>query len=112
MTETISFLELDDDEIIQYACHVLEERMKYRVERDTKIISSEDAKTLVRLRLAEKVSEVFAAFFLDNRHRLIAYEELFQGTIDGASVHPREVVRAAMRHNAAALILVHNHPLC
>ncbi len=110
MTETISFLELDDDEIIQYACHVLEERMKYRVERDTKIISSEDAKTLVRLRLAEKVSEVFAVFFLDNRHRLIAYEELFQGTIDGASVHPREVVRAAMRHNAAALVLVHNHP--
>jgi DNA repair protein RadC len=48
--------------------------------------------------------------FLDNRHRLIAEEELFLGTIDGATVHPREVVRRALFHNAAALILAHNHP--
>ena len=48
--------------------------------------------------------------FLDNRHRLIAYEELFHGTIDGASVHPREVVKSALRYNAAAVILAHNHP--
>jgi len=54
--------------------------------------------------------EVFSALFLDNRHRVIAFEELFRGTIDGASVHPREVVRRALAHNAAALIISHNHP--
>jgi len=54
--------------------------------------------------------EVFAAVFLDTRHRLIEYRELFQGTIDGAEVHPREVVRIALRCNAAAAILTHNHP--
>jgi DNA repair protein RadC len=54
--------------------------------------------------------EVFAVLFLDNRHRVIAFEELFRGTIDGASVHPREVVRRAIACNAAAVILAHNHP--
>ena len=54
--------------------------------------------------------EVFCALFLDNRHRLIACDELFRGTIDGASVHPREVVRQALARNAAAVILAHNHP--
>jgi DNA repair protein RadC len=47
---------------------------------------------------------------LDKRHRLISYQEMFQGTIDGASVHPREVVKEALKQNAAAVILVHNHP--
>jgi DNA repair protein RadC len=47
---------------------------------------------------------------LDKRHRLIACEELFRGTIDGASVHPREVVKAALRHNCAAAVCAHNHP--
>lgn len=54
--------------------------------------------------------EVFACLFLDNRHRVIRFDELFQGTINGASVHPREVVRRALTHNAAAVILAHNHP--
>ena len=54
--------------------------------------------------------EVFAALFLDTRHRAIAFEELFRGTVDGAEVHPREVVRRALVHNAAALIVGHNHP--
>ena len=54
--------------------------------------------------------EVFACLFLDNRHRVIAFEELFFGSIDSAAVHPREVVKAALRHNAAALIFAHNHP--
>ena len=53
---------------------------------------------------------MFCCLYLDNRHRLIAFDELFRGTIDGASVHPREVVREALAHNAAALILAHNHP--
>lgn len=54
--------------------------------------------------------EVFACLFLDNRHRVLTFEELFRGTIDGASVYPREVVKRALAHNAAAVILAHNHP--
>jgi len=54
--------------------------------------------------------EVFACMYLDNQHRLISYEELFFGTIDGASVHPREVVKRVLKHNAAAVIFAHNHP--
>lgn len=54
--------------------------------------------------------EVFACLFLDNRHRVIAFEELFRGSIDGAAVHPREVVRRCLAHNAAAVIFAHNHP--
>lgn len=61
-------------------------------------------------RLRDMPHEVFACLYLDNRHRVIAFEELFRGTIDGATVHPREVVRAALKHNAAALIFSHNHP--
>ncbi|HEY1772683.1 MAG TPA: DNA repair protein RadC [Gammaproteobacteria bacterium] len=60
--------------------------------------------------LRDMPHEVFACLYLDNRHRVIKFEELFRGTIDGASVHPREVVRAALKHNAAALIFAHNHP--
>jgi DNA repair protein RadC len=54
--------------------------------------------------------EVFAVLFLDTRHRALAFEEMFRGTLDGAEVHPREVVRRALAHNAAALIVGHNHP--
>ena len=61
-------------------------------------------------RMRHHPHEIFACLFLDNRHRIIIFEELFRGTIDGASVHPREVVRRALHHNAAAVILAHNHP--
>lgn len=64
----------------------------------------------IALRLRGRPVEVFAVAFLDTRHRLIAFEEMFQGTIDGASVYPREVVRRALEHRAAAVILAHNHP--
>ena len=61
-------------------------------------------------RLRDRPFEVFCCLYLDSRHRLIAFEELFRGTIDGASVHPREVLRQALAHNAASLIFAHNHP--
>jgi DNA repair protein RadC len=64
----------------------------------------------LRMRLRDLDHEVFCCLYLDNRHRVIAFEELFRGTIDGASVHPREVVKRALARNAAALILAHNHP--
>ncbi len=60
--------------------------------------------------LRHQPHEIFAALFLDNQNRLIAYDELFFGTIDGASVYPREVVKKAMARNAAAVIFAHNHP--
>jgi len=60
--------------------------------------------------LRDRKYEVFCCLHLDNRHRLIHFEEVFRGTIDGASVHPREVVRQALQYNAAALIFAHNHP--
>ena len=61
-------------------------------------------------RLRDRPYEVFCCLHLDNRHRFIAFDELFRGTIDGASVHPREVVKQALARNAAAVILAHNHP--
>ncbi len=61
-------------------------------------------------RLRHHSHEVFACLFLDNRHRVFAFEELFQGSIAGASVHPRHVVKRCLHHNAAAVILAHNHP--
>jgi DNA repair protein RadC len=69
-----------------------------------------DSAAFLRRRLSEYPYEVFAVVFLDNRHRVIAFEEMFRGTIDGTAVHPREVVRACLRHNAAAVIFAHNHP--
>jgi DNA repair protein RadC len=64
----------------------------------------------LRAKLRAYQHKVFTCLFLDNRHRVICFEELFTGTIDGASVHPREVVKRALHHNAAAVILAHNHP--
>lgn len=63
-----------------------------------------------RARLRDREREVFACLFLDTRHRPIAIEELFQGTLNRSEVHPREVVKRALAHNAAAVMLAHNHP--
>lgn len=60
--------------------------------------------------LRDRPHEVFACLFLDNRHRVLQFEEMFRGTINGASVHPREVVKRVLALNAAAVILAHNHP--
>lgn len=67
-------------------------------------------KDYLRLWIGHQPVEVFAALFLDTRHRLIASEELFRGTLTQTSVYPREVVKAALAHNAASVILAHNHP--
>lgn len=72
--------------------------------------SSSVVKDYLRSMLRHRQSEVFVGLFLDSQHQLIACDELFQGTIDGASVYPREVVKHALRHNAAAMIFAHNHP--
>jgi DNA repair protein RadC len=72
--------------------------------------SPADTRRFLTAQLRDRPYEVFCCLYLDNRHRLIVFEELFRGTIDGAAVHPREVLRQALSHNAAAIILAHNHP--
>lgn len=72
--------------------------------------STEETRRYLRIRLAEYKNEVFGCIFLNNRHRIIEVAELFQGTIDGASVHPRVVVQKALACNAAAIAFFHNHP--
>jgi DNA repair protein RadC len=81
-----------------------------QLQRDDALESPGITRDYLSSRLRHYRHEVFACLFLDNRHRVIAFEELFRGTIDGASVHPREVVVRALHHNAAAVILAHNHP--
>jgi len=81
-----------------------------KMKRGAAFTSPETVKTFLQTKLAGFEHEMFAALFLDNRHRLIEYVELFRGTIDSASVYPREVVKEALRLNAAAVIFSHNHP--
>ena len=96
-----------DDDVIAEAFRILRNR-----HRTGEVLTSPEAtRDYIRLRLAEEPNEVFGCIFLDNRHRVVAVEELFRGTIDGASVHPRVVVQHALTaHNAAAVIFYHNHP--
>ena len=104
---TASLQDHEDDAIIAEAMSILESRAIYRTQ---KIGSPGDLKRYVRLRLNGLEHEVFTCIYLDTRHRIIACEELFRGTIDGCSVHPREVAKAALAHNASAVIFTHNHP--
>lgn len=67
-------------------------------------------KDFLRLKLGDRPHEVFAVVFLDSQHRVLAIEELFRGTLSQTSVYPREVVKEALARNAAAVVLVHNHP--
>lgn len=80
------------------------------LERGDPLTSPTATRHYLKTRLYNYPHEVFACLFLDTRNRVIEYEELFRGTIDGASVYPREVLRKALQHNAAAVIFAHNHP--
>ena len=98
--------DVEKQSVITLAMKVLS--IKHRTGR---VLSKpEETRDFLRLRLADYRNEVFGCLFLDNRHRIIAVRELFQGTIDGASVHPRVVVQQAMEVNAAAIVFFHNHP--
>jgi DNA repair protein RadC len=94
------------DEIIAAA----RDYLSRRVRRGTHLSSPKTTRDYLTLKLGSLEREVFAVIFLDKRHRVISYQEMFQGTIDGASVHPREVVKEALKQNAAAVILAHPHP--
>lgn len=91
---------------IREAIGILETRI-----RNTKAFTKpSDVKHFCQLQIAQEKDEHFCCMFMDSQHRLIAFERLFKGTIDGASVYPRVVVRRALELNAAAVILTHNHP--
>jgi len=94
------------EEIITCAISLLENQIR---ESDA-LSSPADTRNFLSLQLRDELSEVFCVLFLDTRHRVLSFERMFNGTIDGASVYPREVVRAAIKHNAAAVIFAHNHP--
>lgn len=74
------------------------------------LLNPQATRDFLYMRLRDLPHEVFCCLYLDNRHRVLAFEELFRGTLDGANVHAREVVKRALAHNAAAVILAHNHP--
>lgn len=98
--------DVEKQSVITLAMKVLS--IKHRAGR---VLSKPDeTRDFLRLRLADYRNEVFGCLFVDNRHRIIAVRELFQGTIDGASVYPRVVVQQAMKVNAAAVVFFHNHP--
>ncbi|APQ12688.1 hypothetical protein NS274_14905 [Pseudomonas oryzihabitans] len=78
--------------------------------RDSALESPQQVRDYLKARLRHEPHEIFGCLFLDTRHRVLAFEALFHGTIDGASVYPRQVVKRALAHNAAAVILTHNHP--
>lgn len=80
------------------------------LERGCALTNATDAGEYFSARLRPHKQEVFAVLFLDNQNRAVAFEELFSGTINSAQIHPREVVRRALAHNAAAIIIGHNHP--
>ena len=94
------------DQILEAAREVIDRKMQ----RGALLTSPERVKEYLCAKLGGAESEVFAVLFLDTQHRLIEYAEMFHGTIDSTSVYPREVVKAAIRHNAATVVVSHNHP--
>lgn len=105
----VNSVELDrlgEDRILEMAREIMERRL----ERGEALSDPTMAGRYFQTRLRNRERECFAVLLLDTRHRVLAYEELFYGTIDGAEVHPREVARAALLRNAAAVLVAHNHP--
>jgi DNA repair protein RadC len=88
------------------SCRYMEEKLA----PGKHIASPTDSTQFLLARLRDRPHEVFCCLFLDNRHRVLAFDELFRGTIDNTTVYPREVVKQALHRNAAAVILAHNHP--
>jgi len=97
---------VSEQDIIAFAKTIIANRFK----RGTAITSPQASTDYLLAQIGHYEHEVFAALFLDSKHRVIKFEELFSGTIDQASVYTREVAKRALHNNAAAVIFVHNHP--
>ncbi|MDH4582792.1 DNA repair protein RadC [Pseudomonas sp. BN415] len=100
------YLPASADQILEAARQAID----CKLQRGASFTSPDVVKDYLRAKLASYEREVFAVLFLDAKHRLIQYVELFQGTIDSTAVYPREVVKEALHLNAAAAIIAHNHP--
>ncbi|WP_447878687.1 RadC family protein [Serratia fonticola] len=96
----------NEDLILQQAQTIIENRYI----QGQQLLSVQEVRDFLMLRLAPLEHEVFGCVLLDNQQCVLSYQELFRGTINGVNVYPREVVKLSLQHNAAALILVHNHP--
>lgn len=99
---------LTEDELVAKAYEIVESRC--RVADGPAVTDPSAAASMLKLRIGGRQEETFVCLFLDTKHRLLAAEEMFHGTLDGAEVHPRVVVKRALAHNAAAVIAAHNHP--
>lgn len=95
---------------LQAAMEIARRQMSEVLRASPLLASPAATRVYLAARLRDLEHELFCCLLLDKRHRLIHFEELFRGTLDSASVYPREVVKLALRHNAAAIILAHNHP--
>jgi DNA repair protein RadC len=95
---------------LQACLEMARRHLSERLAREDVLSNPDATRRYLQARLRDLPHEVFACLYLDNQHRVMDFEELFRGTLDGASVYPREVVKAALRRNAAALIFAHNHP--
>ena len=84
--------------------------LESKIQKEGPLSSPSQAADYLTLQLRDQRREVFAVLYLDTRHHVIDYKELFRGTLNGATVHPREVVRSVLERNASAVILAHNHP--
>lgn len=95
---------------LQAALELSRRYLAERMRSENALTSPQAARAYLDARLKDRPYEVFGCLYLDTKHRPISFEELFRGTIDGASVYPREVVRTVLEYNAAAVIVAHNHP--
>ena len=95
---------------VQAAVELAKRHLHEQMRIGSPLTTSQATHRYLQAQLRDRPYEVFCCIYLDNRHRLIAFEELFRGTVDCAQVHPREVLRQALLHNASALIVAHNHP--
>ena len=95
-----------DMKVLEQAASIIADKFR----RGEHISSAEDSKRFLTYRLAAYEREVFAVLLLDNQNRLIEYKELFFGTINSSTVHPREIIKVVLGVNAAAVIFAHNHP--
>lgn len=95
---------------LQAVLEMARRHLAEQLNRSNALTSPDLTKQFLQAKLRDLDYEVFACLLLDNQHRVLKYAELFRGTIDGAAVYPREVVKLALAHSAAAVILVHNHP--
>lgn len=102
-----SVFPMSEQRTIRRALRLLD---KYQRQPGESFLAASFAKNWLQLSLAKQEREVFVVIYLDNQHRLLEHETLFLGTINHTEIYPREIVKSALRHNAAAVIIAHNHP--